>query len=54
MSLWGCQFDRGFLACAGATYSTWERTVLGAIVILIVSCASMIVLRFLNRDEAGR
>lgn len=48
MSLWGCQLGLEFLTCAGTLYTTKERALLGAIVIVTVTIASFVVVRLVN------
>lgn len=49
MSLWGCQVGFEFLTCAGTMYTTKERALLGACVILAVTAASFVVVRLVNQ-----
>jgi len=50
MYLWGCQLGSGFLNCAGTFYSSSERAMLGAAVILAIGGASYVIARtFQNR-----
>ena len=48
MSLWGCELGSEFLNCAGTMYTSNERALLGAIVVLAATAASFIVVRLAN------
>ncbi|HLK46948.1 MAG TPA: hypothetical protein VKT49_02375 [Bryobacteraceae bacterium] len=48
MFLWGCQLGSEFLNCAGTLYTDRERALLGAIVILMATAVSFVVVRLVN------
>lgn len=48
MALWGCQLSSEFLNCAGTLYTAQERALLGAVVILLVTGGSFVVVRLFN------
>ena len=48
MALWGCQIGSEFLTCAGTMYTPTERALLGAIVVLLATAGSFIVVRLAN------